>query len=375
MPLKLTTYYRGSEIPDFPGTNTFHSKELFQIYEETPGYTPLLIMASEDGKPIARLLAAIRKSIRMFPPSLIKRCEVYGTGEYLTAEADKEKIFGEMLEHLTTEVLRSSFLIEFRNLENAMFGYKYFRSNKYFPVNWLRVRNSLHGTESAEQRFSPSRIRQIKKGLKNGASVDEAHTIEEIREFSNMLRHLYSSRIRKHFPNIIFFQHMDTRLIHSKQGKIFIVRYKGKIIGGSACIYSGNDAYLWFSGGMRKTYALQYPGILAVWKALQDAHQNGFRHMEFMDAGLPFKKHGYRDFVLRFGGKQSSTRRWFRFRWQWLNNLLIKIYLKIKHPLGLKPKKNWLETNNAYLLKLRPLGFKPIFTIINCRKISLLNKN
>ena len=81
-----------------------------------------------------------------------------------------------MLEHLTTEVLRSSFLIEFRNLENAMFGYKYFRSNKYFPVNWLRVRNSLHGTESAEQRFSPSRIRQIKKGLKNGASVDEAHT-------------------------------------------------------------------------------------------------------------------------------------------------------------------------------------------------------
>ena len=327
MPLKLTTYYRGSEIPDFPGTNTFHSKELFQIYEETPGYTPLLIMASEDGKPIARLLAAIRKSIRMFPPSLIKRCEVYGTGEYLTAEADKEKIFGEMLEHLTTEVLRSSFLIEFRNLENAMFGYKYFRSNKYFPVNWLRVRNSLHGTESAEQRFSPSRIRQIKKGLKNGASVDEAHTIEEIREFSNMLRHLYSSRIRKHFPNIIFFQHMDTRLIHSKQGKIFIVRYKGKIIGGSACIYSGNDAYLWFSGGMRKTYALQYPGILAVWKALQDAHQNGFRHMEFMDAGLPFTKHCYRDFVLRFGGKQSSTRRWFRFRWLWLNNLLIKIYV------------------------------------------------
>mgnify|MGYP000516904195 FL=1 len=142
-----------------------------------------------------------------------------------------------------------------------------------------------------------------------------------------MLRHLYSSRIRKHFPNIIFFQHMDTRLIHSRQAKIFIVRYKDKIIGGSACIYSGNDAYLWFSGGMRKTYALQYPGILAVWKALQDAHQNGFRHMEFMDAGLPFKKHGYRDFVLRFGGKQSSTRRWFRFRWQWLNDLLIKIYV------------------------------------------------
>ena len=78
---------------------------------------------------------------------------------------------------------------------------------------------------------------------------------------------------------------------------------------------------------MRKTYALQYPGVLAVWKALEDAHQRGFRHMEFMDVGLPFRKHGYRDFVLRFGGKQSSTRRWFRVSWTWLNNLLVKFYV------------------------------------------------
>ncbi|MGG6545785.1 UNVERIFIED_CONTAM: GNAT family N-acetyltransferase, partial [Prevotella sp. 15_C9] len=31
MPLKLTTYYRGSKVPDLPGTNTFHSTELFRI--------------------------------------------------------------------------------------------------------------------------------------------------------------------------------------------------------------------------------------------------------------------------------------------------------------------------------------------------------
>lgn len=327
MPLKLTTYYRGNEIPDFCGNNTFHSRELFQIYEETPGYAPLLIVASMDGRTVARLLAVIRTSARLFPPSFIKRCEVYGTGEYLVEEPEREAIFGEMLEHLTTEVMRNSFLIEFRNLDNTMFGYRHFRTNSYFSVNWLRVRNSLHNEQNVETRFSPSRLRQIRKGLRNGAKVEEAHTVEEIREFSRMLHHVYSSRIRKHFPNIIFFQQMDTRLIQSKQAKIFIVRYKDKIIGGSACIYSGKSAYLWFLGGMRKTYALQYPGILAVWKALKDAQENGCSHLEFMDVGLPFKKHGYRDFVLRFGGKQSSTRRWFRFRWEWLNNLFIKIYV------------------------------------------------
>ena len=48
MPLKLTTYYHGKDIPELPGKNTFHSKELFLIYEAAPGYTPLLIVATED---------------------------------------------------------------------------------------------------------------------------------------------------------------------------------------------------------------------------------------------------------------------------------------------------------------------------------------
>ena len=113
MPLKLTTYYHGKDIPDLPGNNTFHSKELFQIYEATPGYSPLLIVATEDGKPVARLLAAIRKTKKWLPSCLVKQCVVYGEGEFLektfTAEQKdslpnirerEEEVFGEMLEHL-----------------------------------------------------------------------------------------------------------------------------------------------------------------------------------------------------------------------------------------------------------------------------------
>ena len=327
MPLKLTTYYRGDEIPELPGNNTFHSKELFQTYEATPGYTPLLIVASQNGKPVAKLLAVSRKSVRFFPPSIIKRCEIYGTGEYIDDDIDTETIFGEILEHLTNEMMRHSFFIEFRNLENAKFAYKQFRQNNYFPINWLCVRNSLHHTPFPENRFSPSRLRQIKKGLKNGATIQEVESLDELRKFSQMLHNVYSAHIRKHFPNIEFFRHMDTLLIQNKQGKIFIIKHKDKIIGGSSCIYSENNAYLWFSGGMRKSYSSQSPGILAVWAALKDAHEQGFDHLEFMDVGLPFKRHGYREFVLQFGGKQSSTRRWFKFRWNWLNKLLASIYV------------------------------------------------
>lgn len=327
MALQLTTYYKGEQIPELPGHNIFHSKELFLIYEATHGYEPFLLVGYIHNKPVAKLLAVIRKSKRIFPPSFIKRCVIYGNGEFIDDTIDKESVFGEMLEHLTKEALRKSLLIEFRNLNNALFGYKYFRSNHYFPINWLRVRNSLHSLQQPMQRFSVSRRRQIKKGIQNGAETDEAHTDEEITNFAKMLRKNYSSHIRKHFPDPNFFHAIirDKRL--SDFAKIFIVKYKTKIIGGSVCLFSGTDAYLLFSGGMRKTYVKQYPGVLAVWKAIEYAYQHGFRHLEFMDAGLPFKEHGYRNFILRFGGRQSSTRRWYRFQWNFLNKISEKIYV------------------------------------------------
>ena len=173
---------------------------------------------------------------------------MYGSGEYRDEIKDKEYLFGMMLKHLTKEVASSSFVIEFRNLSNALWGYKFFRENGYFPINWLRVRNSLHSQKSAEERFSPSRIRQIKKGLKNGATVEKAQTKEEIQEFSQMLRKVYSIHIRKHFPSIDFFQHLEKVLIEHGEANIFILRYNGKVIGGSACIYSCKDVFLWFEG-------------------------------------------------------------------------------------------------------------------------------
>lgn len=326
MPIRLTTYRKRNSIPALPGYTIFNSTELFRVYELTRGYEPILIVAYLEERPVAKLLAVIRKSVRLFPPSIIKRCEIYGNGEYFDETQNREELFSYILEHLTHEVLQKSFLIEFRNLDNPLFGYKAFRKNKYFPINWLRVYNSLHSRTPLE-RLSVSRKRQINKALKNGAYIEVADNDKDITLFSKMLKKAYSSQVRKHFPDLNFFRLLTWQRPDKEMAKIFLVKYKDKIIGGSVCVFSNGNAYLWFSGGMRKTYAFLYPGVLAVWAALTYAREEGYEHFEFMDAGPPFKKHGYREFILRFGGKQSSTRRWFRFRWNWLNNLLCRMYI------------------------------------------------
>lgn len=324
MKLNIKTYYHSKDIPDnIKGDNFFHSKEFFTICEKTPGYQPLFFIAYENERPIGQLLGIIRKSIRKFPPSLIKRCEIYGTGEY-EKNYPQEDIFKELLYSLTLTAIKKSFLIEFRNLDNPLFAYKHFRANQYFPINWLRIHNSLH-SKKPEERLSSSRKKQIKSGLKNGASIHIAQDKNEIQAFLKLLKKYYASKVRKHFPNIKFFLELVNE--YPQTGKIFIVKYKNKIIGGSFCIFSNDNAYLWFSAGLRKSYPRQYPGILAVWGALTYAYDNGYKHMEFMDVGLPFKYYGYPDFILRFGGIQYGTRRWFRFRWKWLNRIITKCYI------------------------------------------------
>lgn len=319
-PIRLMTYRHGSTLPSLPGASLSNSSELFQVYGQTPGYSPILVVASIDGKPIAKLLAVVRRSGRLFPPSIIKRCELFGTGEYFDESIPPNELFGIMLEHLTGEVLKDCFLIEARNLPTALFGYKHFRRNQYFPINWIRVYNSLHSL-SPEERIEPKRMRQIRRAFKLGATTKQAETETEVEAFLHMLRRNYSSKIRKHFPDLRLFRLLGQQHPGMESAKVFLVQYRGKVIGGSFCMYSDDHAYLCFSGGLRKTYARFHPGVLAVWAAITDAHRRGYSHFEFVDAGLPFQKVGYRNFILSFGGKQVSTRRWFRFRWRWLNKL------------------------------------------------------
>lgn len=322
MNIRLATYYHAKDVPALPGSNIFHSTELFHVLEQTRGVRPLLLVAYEGKSPVGKLLCITRRSTNLL--RFAEKSYAYGTGEYFPSSYPKEHIFQELLSYFTQQFAEKSFLLEFRNLEEPLFGYRYFRQNGYFPIRWLRVRNSLHH-DSLDKWMSTSRKRQIHQGLKNGAVIDVARTETDVQAFFSMLKHYYSPKIHRYLPDIGFF---TTLLAHSSHcGRIFIIRYKNKIIGGSVCLFSGEDAYLLFSGGMRKTYPLQYPGVLAVWGAMQYAREHGYAHFEFIDAGLPFKKYGFRDFILRFGGKQMSSRRWFHVRWNWLNRLLTKIYV------------------------------------------------
>ena len=324
MAIRLVTYRREEDIPVLPGCDVFHSAESFRVMARTTGFTVLLFVAYEGDKPVGKLLTLTRRLSRVLP--FWKKTVVFGVGDYLDDTYHRDEVFSELLSYMVTVHKEETVMFEFRNLKESLFGYKYFRENGFFPVKFLRVVNSLHHGKLGKW-MDISRRRQIERGLVNGADMCLAETKEETMEFFRMMKRYYSSRLNRYFPDMSFFEELCDCNRDREVARVFVVKYKGRVIGGSVCLFSGEDVYLLFSGGMNKTYHHLYPGVLAVWKAMTYAYDNGYRHLEFMNAGLPFKKIGYRDFILSFGGMQTSSRRWYRVRPAWLNRLLTRLYV------------------------------------------------
>ena len=86
------------EMPEIDDSNFFHSRTLFDICTQTPGYTPYMVVI-EDGQArvLCHLLAIIRRRGSLLPPYLYSQCRVYGEGVYASPDYPQEELFVRML--------------------------------------------------------------------------------------------------------------------------------------------------------------------------------------------------------------------------------------------------------------------------------------
>jgi hypothetical protein len=267
------------------------------------------------------MLAFTRRRNTWIPPFLYTQGRIFGEGEY-AEDADKEVVFGLMLHELTRKLRRKlCFYIEFSDLSLKMFGYRFFRAEGYFPVNWQEVHNSLHSMPPIE-RLSEKTKERIRKSYRAGVTMREAKTDEEVHSFYQMMNGFYRMKLRRIIPA----ENHIRQLYNSDNGRIFITLYKEKVIGGCVCVFSEGNAYLWYLASRRKRYALLHPNLMTVWEAINWSWKHNYAHICFLDVGLPFRKNPFRDFILSFGGKPIGKYRWFRFNVNWINKIMGYIY-------------------------------------------------
>jgi lipid II:glycine glycyltransferase (peptidoglycan interpeptide bridge formation enzyme) len=308
-------------------TDFFHSPSSFDWYGNTPAYTPLMLVAFDDETPVAAMFAVIVRINRFFRGKLFKRCFISQQPAFFGEKLPQIEIFDVLIAHLVKEVRNRVFLIRYKDLGNAIFGYKGFRENRFYSVKWANIRNSLQRKRKIWDQLSKTRKNQVNKALKKGIVMEEFTSEEKLPEIYRLIRYTNNKKISRRFPPYQYFENFFRYYIRKGNGKILLARHQGKIIGGAILGFEKKErVYCLYYWGKSKRYKLFYPTIFTIYQAMQISEDMGFLCFDFMDVGFLNKNADRSRFLLQFGGKQRATRRWYRFNWGLLNFFANRIY-------------------------------------------------
>ena len=327
MEYKINTYYSKEDLPQLEDINFFHYSSSFDWYGESSRYIPLMVVAFKNDLPIAAMFAVIIRRNRFLRGKLFKRCLVSQSPAFFDKSEPEIEVFHSLLTHLVREVKNKVFIIRYENLGSSIFGYKGFRKNRFFSIKMVNVKNSLQKKRKIWDQLSTSRKNQVNKAISKGAKFEELVSEENLPEIYKLIEKTNNKKISRRFPPYKYFENFFRYYIQKGKGKIILIRYQEKIVGGAILGFENTTTvYCLYYWGKSKRYKNIYPTIYTLYSAMQMPENEGFKYFDYMDVGYLNKKTGRLYFLLQFGGKQSATRRWYRCNWSLLNFFANKIY-------------------------------------------------
>ena len=326
MEYQVKIYGKKEDLPPLNDVKFFHYVSSFDWNQNISFYRPMMLIVFCDEKPIASMFALIMRINRLMYGSVFKRCYISQQPSFYEENVNKIEIFNLLISSLVKEVENKVFFIEYRNLNDAVFGYKGFRENGFYSAKWINVRNSLQRKRKIWDQLSSTRKNQVNKARRKGVVVEELTSRDKLREIYKLIDKSRNWKMSKKFPPYQYFENFFNCYVSLGKGKILISRYNEKIIGGIILGFEQKTVYVLYFWGKEKRYKTYYPTVFTIYSAMEMAEKEGYEFFDFMDSGYLNINAGKPRFLLQFGGKPKSTRRWYRFNWRLLNFFAKKIY-------------------------------------------------
>lgn len=296
-----------------PHSTLFQSPEFYDFIKSVDKMSAEAIAIMDSASIKALVVITLQKGngIKGF---FSRRGIIYGG----TLISDNNEASEQLLKNISAKLKNKTIYIESRNLSDYSSVDEIFNRYGFKYTPWLNFNLNTRDKETVVSAMSNSRLRQIKKAIKNGVNWREALDRNEVRSFYLILSDLYAKKVGKPLPPFDFFLKFFETLL----GKYLLVIYKDKIIGGIMCpIFKQKTIYELYVCGLDQEYKEQYPSVMATWAAIDYACQNKIPVFDFMGAGRPDDKYGVRDFKARFGGEIREYGRFIKIN----NTFLYKI--------------------------------------------------
>lgn len=310
---RILTYYEINPIAwqklvdESPYSTWFQTQEAYQFYAANKEeMTPFACGVERDGELRAVVVGYITREKSAIKQYLTRRAIIIG-GPLIADSAIEEDIARLLyaIQQPCRLIAQSPYRPTWRNLpiyiESRNF-HDYSHWKYVFEACGFSYQPHLNiqVTCDAAHTMSEQRRRQVKKAIGNGATICEAQSEQDIRDWYQILHQLYREKVR----TPLFTEEFFLEFYRKGWGKYLLVKHEGKVIGGMMCpILEGSAIYEWYVCGLDEDYREQYPSVMATYAVIEYAKENGLPLFDFMGAGKPDANYGVRDFKKEFGGE------------------------------------------------------------------------
>ncbi|MDR1543683.1 MAG: peptidoglycan bridge formation glycyltransferase FemA/FemB family protein [Prevotellaceae bacterium] len=300
-----------SPVPSF-----FQTQECYDFYCSLSFLEPFVFGVSENEQLTGVICGYVIAEGGKFKRYFSRRAIILGGA--LLAVNITDSALTKLLDFTVKTLKNRAIYIEFRNYNSYSDNKEIFKNAGFKYMPHLNFHVPTENPQAAFAQLSSTKRHDVKISQNQGAKIVEITTENDLQNYYKILIRLYLTKIKTPLFPYEFFE----KIVKLPECKIFGIKFEGKIIGGSICVFlAQKSVYEWFVCGQDGRFKNIYPSTLSTWAAIDYAAQNGFRYFDMMGAGKPDRKNGIREFKAKFGGKLVEHGRFLYL----CNNFLYKI--------------------------------------------------
>lgn len=285
-------------LDNSPYASFFQSPQCYEFYASLSFMQPFVFAVSEDDVLKGLVCGYIIADGGMIKRYFSRRAII--PGGLLLAKDISDDALTLLLNHTKKELKHKAIYIEIRNYKDYSTHKEILEINHFLYKQHLNFHVKTYDVDSCIKQLSSTKRRDIRVALRNGAEIVQLKGEKELREYHKILHELYTTKIKLPLFPYEFFE----KLTKNDWAKVFGVKYEGKIIGGSTCVFLKDKIiYEWFVCGLDGRFKNIYSSTLATWAAIEYAASNGYKYFDMMGAGRPDDGYGVREFKSKFGGE------------------------------------------------------------------------
>lgn len=231
--------------------------------------------------------------------TLTRRAIIVG-GPVIADDATDAEVC-ELMKTVRKELKGKAIYVESRNFNDYSKWKGAFAAAGFEYVPHLNFHIDTSSIEIVDANLGKSRKRDIRTTIREGVSVIEHPTEEQVCEYYKVLDNLYRTKVKTPLFPLSFFLALNKH----NDGRLLLVEYQRRIIGGTVCVEQANKCvYEWFVCGEDGVYPHVFPSSYATYAGIKYAAEHNCPRFDMMGAGKPDEAYGVRDFKAKFGGTE-----------------------------------------------------------------------